>query len=130
MTVKPIVVLVCAPVSWFPMPFARAQFAIQNLDESYQFLVSYRSTHGGALYAPTEGSLKGVALPLSFYDSERYWGAYVCVLPNVSCAVTDYYDPHDYSLKPRNAQQAAFLQAERVNVHNGTNIYDAATWQI
>jgi hypothetical protein len=130
MTIKPAVMLLCAIVACFPSSFARAQFAIEDLDASYQFLVSYRSTHGGALYAPTEGSLKGIALPLSFYDSAQYWGAYVCVLPNVSCKVTDYYDPHDYSLKPRNAEQAAFLQAERVNVHNGTNIYDAATWQI
>ena len=108
---------------------ARAQSGIEDLDMSYQFLVTPRST-GGALYALTEGPLKGVALPLSFYDSDRYWGSYVCALPGANCAVTDDYDPHDYSVKPRAGGPAASLQAERVNVHNGTNIYDAAAWQI
>jgi hypothetical protein len=109
---------------------AHPQPVIEDLDASYQFLVTHRSTHRGALYALTEGPLKGVALPLSFYDSDRYWGSYVCALPGVNCAVTDDYDPHNYSVKPRNEEPTASLQAERVNVHNGTNIYDAATWQI
>jgi hypothetical protein len=43
--------------------------------------------------------------------------------------VSDLYDPGDYSVRPA-AGPGAALQAERVNVHNGTNIYDAATWQI
>lgn len=43
--------------------------------------------------------------------------------------MSDVYDAADYSLRPAPAPGAA-LQAERVNVHNGTNIYDAATWQI
>jgi hypothetical protein len=109
---------------------AHAQPVIEDLDASYQFLVTHRSTHGGALHALPEGPLQGVALPLSFYDSDRYWGSYVCALPGANCAVTDDYDPHDYSVKPRNEEPAASLQVERVNVHNGTNIYDAATWQI
>lgn len=68
-------------------------------------------------------------LPYSFSDSERYWGEYVCGLANTECAVSDVYDPGDYSLRPAPGPGAS-LQAERVNVHNGTNIYDAATWQI
>jgi hypothetical protein len=47
----------------------------------------------------------------------------------VNCAVTDYYDPQDYAIKARPGQ-GALLQTERINVHYGTNIYDAATWQI
>ena len=124
---KPTAVIFCSILTCLAVSVARANSSIEDLDASYQFLVTPRSTHGGALYAPTEGSLKGVALPLSFYDSDRYWGAYVCALPKVNCSVTDYYDPHDYTLKPRNADPAASLQAERVNVHNGSNIYDAAT---
>jgi hypothetical protein len=129
MKAKSIIVLLCGTLALFPMSFVCGQPAIEDLDASYQFLVSYRSTHGGALYTPAAGSQKGAVLPLSFYDSEQYWGAYVCTLPKVSCAVADYYDPGDYSLKPRKGA-AGFLQAERVNVHNGTNIYDAASWQI
>lgn len=111
------------------MSLGCASSQIKDLDASYQFLVNYRLTYGGALYAPAAGSLKGAILPLSFYDSEQYWGAYVCTLPNVNCAVADYYDPNDYSLKPHKGD-AGSLQVERVNVHTGTNIYDAATWQI
>jgi hypothetical protein len=129
MNAKAIAVLLCATLTLLPLPFAHGAPAIDDLAASYQFLVSYRSTHGGALYAPAAGSLQGVVLPLSFYDSEQYWGAYVCTLPKVNCAVTDFYDPNDYSLKPHRGD-AALLQAERVNVHNGTNIYDAANWQI
>jgi len=103
--------------------------ALAGLAGSYEYLVSYRDTHGGALYLLPEGPLKGAPLPYSFTDSERYWGEYVCKQPSVNCAVADYYDPADYAIKPRPGE-GALLQTERVNVHNGTNIYDAATWQI
>lgn len=43
--------------------------------------------------------------------------------------MSDVYDSGDYSLRPAPGAGGP-LQAERVNVHNGTNIYDAATWQI
>jgi hypothetical protein len=105
------------------------QEAPGELAGSYDYLVSYRDTHGGALYLPHEGPLKGAPLPYSFTDSARYWGEYVCKQPSVNCAVDDYYDPADYAIKPRPGQ-GALLQTERINVHNGTNIYDAATWQI
>src|SRR5579863_2153304 len=101
----------------------------EGLAASYGYLVSYREAHGGALYLPREGPFKGLPLPYSFTDSERYWGEFVCKQPSTSCEVTDYYDPGDYAIKAR-AAQGALLQTERVNVHNGTNIYDAATWQI
>jgi hypothetical protein len=102
---------------------------VEELAGTYEYLVSYRDTHGGALYRTTEGPLKGLVLPFSFSDSERYWGEYVCKLPGLSCSVADYYDPSDYAIKARSGE-GAILQTERVNVHNGTNIYDAATWQI
>ena len=102
---------------------------VEALAGTYEYLVSYRDTHGGALYRATDGPLKGLLLPYSFYDSARYWGEHVCRLPGVSCAVSDYYDPGDYAVKARGGEGAE-LQTERVNVHNGTNIYDAATWQI
>jgi hypothetical protein len=108
---------------------ADADSDIEELAGTYEYLVSDRDTHGGALYRPTDGALKGLVLPYSFSDSERYWGEYVCTLRGVSCSVSDYYDPNDYAIKARSGE-GALLQTERVNVHNGTNIYDAATWQI
>lgn len=65
---------------------------------------------------------------MSYVDSPDYWGAYVCKDP-AACAVTDVYKPYTYALTPQQ-NAAGKLQTERVNVHNGTNIYDAATWQI
>lgn len=119
----------CVILAFLPRQAASASPAISHLQESYEFLVSYRATHGGALYRPAEGPLKGVILPFSFADSEQYWGAYVCRLPKTDCAVVDVYDPADFAVKPKPGA-GALLQTERVNVHNGTNIYDAATWQI
>ena len=46
-----------------------------------------------------------------------------------SCTVIDVYDPQTYALTPQKSP-AGDLQTERLNSHNGTNIYDAATWQI
>ncbi|MFZ1984150.1 MAG: hypothetical protein WAU91_07035, partial [Desulfatitalea sp.] len=106
-----------------------AEGAIESLKESYRFLVSDRAAQGGALYTASAGSLKGRALPLSFGDSAPYWGAYVCRQPGAVCAVTDIYNPADYTLGPQPGP-AGDLQTERVNVHNGANIYDAAVWQI
>jgi hypothetical protein len=126
--IRPLILLsACLASCWAPGASGRPQ--IDELAATYEFLVSYRSTDGGALYQLTSGPLKSLILPFSFYDSGQYWGEYVCTLPNVNCAVTDYYDARDYAVKPRKGE-GALLQTERVNVHNGTNIYDAATWQI
>ena len=108
---------------------AAAHDGIEQLAATYEYLVSDRDTHGGALYRVAEGALQGLLLPYSFSDSERYWGEYVCRLPGVDCTVSDYYDPSDFGVKARSGA-GALLQTERIDVHNGTNIYDAATWQI
>jgi hypothetical protein len=121
--------IVGACLALLPRQSALAQATITDLRETYEYLVSYRATHGGALYKNQQGPLKGLILPFSFGDSEQYWGDYVCGLPNTNCAVVDIYEPTDYALKPQPGPGAP-LQTERVNVHNGTNIYDAATWQI
>lgn len=91
-----------------------------QLDDSYRFLVTARS-NGGVL--------DEASLPLSFSDSVKYWGEYVCRLPAHDCAVRDIYNDGDYSLTPAPGL-AGELQVERVNVHHGSNIYDAAAWQI
>src|SRR5260221_1271222 len=108
---------------------ASGQEGTPNLEATYAFLVSERDARGGVLHNVNTGSLAGLKLPFSFLDSADYWGAYVCALPGNSCAVTDVYSPQNYTLLP-GAGRAGDLQTERVDVHNGTNIYDAATWQI
>jgi hypothetical protein len=106
---------------------ATAQFS--DLSASYRFLVSDRPTQNGVLYEADAGQLRGAALPLSFFDTAKYWGAYVCRGQEVRCRVIDLYDAKTFALTPEPGA-AGDLQAERVNVHNGSNIYDAATWQI
>jgi hypothetical protein len=101
----------------------------EDLGSTYRFLVTERSTQGGALYRPAAYRERDIVLPFSFEDSAEYWGMYVCAFPDTRCAVTDRYDPANYALEPEKGT-AGVLQTERVNVHNGTNIYDAAVWQI
>ncbi|HEY9664601.1 MAG TPA: hypothetical protein V6C65_39675, partial [Allocoleopsis sp.] len=75
-------------------------------------------------------------LPLSFYSTPDYWGEYVCSIwaaeNNQDCTVLvkdfnvgqpDYY---------RNGgdSRGTQLQLERVDATAGTDIYDAACWQI
>ena len=108
---------------------SQSQSASIELESSYRFLVSDRETAGGVLYLATAGQLQGKRLPLSFVDSPAFWGEYVCQLPGNTCTVTDSYNPHTYALLPSKGL-AGDLQTERINTHNGANIYDAATWQI
>ncbi|WP_321283824.1 hypothetical protein [uncultured Vibrio sp.] len=107
-------------------PFLHAKQQANTLERAYAFLVTPRD-QGGILYTATAGELKGRQLPLSFYDTAAYWGEHVCA--GVDCRVIDQYHPHNYTLLPRDSV-AGDLQTERVNTHNGSNIYDAATWQI
>lgn len=110
--------LTATPAVAAPDPF--------QLEDSYRFLVSGRD-QGGILYTATAGSLKGKRLPLSYHDSPAYWGEHVCA--QADCTVIDSYDPAAYTLLPQKTP-AGDLQTERINTHNGANIYDAATWQI
>jgi hypothetical protein len=112
----------------FSAAAAWTEGGIDALEASYRFLVSERASQGGALYIASAGDLKGRALPLSFLDSAAYWAEHVCA-PAAACAVTDLYHPEDYTLVPPPGR-AGEMQTERVNVHNGANIYDAAVWQI
>lgn len=111
------------------MPLTQAQSADVDLEGSYRFLVSDRERGGGILYTATAGALKGRQLPLSFVDSATYWGEHVCRFPETICAVVDVFHPQTFELIPEKSL-AGDLQTERINTHNGANIYDAATWQI
>ncbi len=100
---------------------------ISQLKESYAFLVSGQAA-GGALFNFSNAT-GNYLLPRSFYDSAAYWGAYVCGGSSAACAINDTYNILDYTLSPAPGA-AGELQVERVNAHNGANIYDAAAWQI
>ena len=110
-------------------PPGRADSPGLGLESSYRFLVGDRDTEDGILYLATAGKLRGRRLPLSFADTPEYWGEYVCRLPANTCSVIDVYDPGTSSLTPEPSLPGD-LQTERTNIHNGANIYDAATWQI
>ncbi len=97
-----------------------------DLAQAYGFLVRDRA-QGGILFTATAGQMQGRQLPLSFFDSSAYWGAYVCA--TADCKVVDVYHPENSTLLPQTSP-AGELQTERVNTHNGSNIYDAAVWQI
>ena len=116
--------LLALPLLWLSL--AGPVRADEDIEGSYRFLSSSRD-QGGILYTATAGKLKGRLLPLSFVDSADYWGLHVCT--GSDCAVVDEYDPQAFTLRPRPGLGGE-LQTERVNTHNGANIYDAATWQI
>lgn len=94
-------------------------------------LTSDTST-GGLSYTGTSSNLKGVVLPLSFFQTTTYFGAYVCNESGNNCGVTDQYSDQNYSVSPLvvESSNGASLQAERIGVAHGTDIYDAATWEI
>lgn len=100
---------------------------------TWDYLVTMRLPQGGALYRP-DGARAGVAFPYSYLDSADYWGVEICGADPqqaaATCAVTDRFDPRDSTLRPPAGPGPGGLQYERVSVHHGTNLYDAATWQI
>lgn len=98
----------------------------EHLEAAYRFLISERD-QGGILYTATAGALRGRQVPLSYFDTAAYWGEHVCA--SEDCRVVDEYNPQTYAVLPR-PSKAGDLQTERVNTHNGINIYDGATWQI
>jgi hypothetical protein len=100
---------------------------VAPLQASYDFLVRERSA-GGALFNFSTAT-GNYLLPSSFYDTSDYWASYVCAGSGASCVVNDAYNVSDYQLSPQPGS-AGKMQVERVNAHNGANIYDAATWQI
>lgn len=100
-------------------------------------------TSCGVSYIGANNLLPGnTYLPLSFYSSPAYWQYYVGQNSSTYLNVTDIYNTPNgsYNLVPTPAcsTTAPFpvllcpgnLQIERLNAFNGTNIYDAAVWQI
>lgn len=101
----------------------------QQVKEELAFLTD--STDAvGFTYKGSIGTLDGLDLPVSYYSTADYWGKYVGTLPGNDLTVVDVYNGGDYTLTPNSSSPGAQLQVERVNVYNGTDIYDAACWQI
>jgi hypothetical protein len=98
-----------------------------QLQTSYDFLTTERGAGGVLFNFPNAAG--NYLVPGSFYDTAAYWGSHVCESSGASCAVNDIYNSLDYQLTPAPGGPGE-LQVERVNAHNGANIYDAATWQI
>jgi len=93
------------------------------------------TTNVGASYQGTISELSELTLPLGYYDTADYWGKYVCHIPGYDCHVTDLFNSQDYTLMPvfeesPDHNSGGDLQAERVCIRNGIDIYDGACWQI
>ncbi|RUM94541.1 MAG: hypothetical protein DSZ28_02645 [Thiothrix sp.] len=101
-----------------------------DMQSIVNFLAANKDKEPGISYVATAGDLKGVLLPTSYYSTAEYWGEYVCNISGNNCTVTDQYNPSDYTLVPIDGSPGAELQTERVNVDSGSNIYDAAVWQL
>ncbi len=84
--------------------------------------------HPGMTYLANAGELHGKKLPLSFFCTKNYW-LYVLSLPGEDPFSEDLYNPANNSFTPMPGSRGQ-LQVERINIHSGINIYDAATWQI
>ncbi len=102
-----------------------------EIQATISFLTSAESSVG-FVYNGTCGALSGKLLPLSYYSTADYWGKYVGTLPGNDLTVIDQYDSNTYTLTPiaDPSSPGSDLQVERINVYNGTDIYDAACWQI
>ncbi|MGE3534665.1 MAG: hypothetical protein AB7H48_07520 [Parachlamydiales bacterium] len=108
-------------------------FPPQETDQQIQATIKFLSdsnAQSGILYSGTCGGLSGKNLPLSYFSTPDYWALYVGALPGNNMTVVDQYDPNAYTLTPLPNSPGANLQVERVNVNYGTDIYDAACWQI
>jgi len=131
------------------MPFialtqlAATTFAPFQTDDEVKKVVSFLTASGnldetdgiGVTYVGTTEQLNGIRLPLSYYSTIDYWGAYIpSTVQNPQgdpLDVVDMYNTENYTLTPENpTSTGAQLQVERLNVFNGADIYDAACWQI
>lgn len=91
--------------------------------------ISKDEPNPGFTYVGTAGKLNGKKLPLSFYCTKEYWQQYVLQLPGEDSNSADLYNPNENTFTPMPGSRSQ-LQVERINIKSGSNIYDAATWQI
>ncbi len=114
--------------STLPVTFADSNYG--DMQSIVNFLTANVDKGSGVSYVATAGALKGKILPLSYYNTARYWGEYVCQISDNNCDVINQYDSGNYTLLPLKNSLSGDLQTERVNTNSGSNIYDAATWQL
>ena len=101
--------------------------SLTQIQSEVDFLTSTDTI--GLSYKGTCSALDGLVLPLSYFSTPDYWGAYVGMLPGNNLTVVDVVNS-DWSMTPTSDSPGGSLQIERVNIYNGTDIYDAACWQI
>ena len=92
--------------------------------QALRFLESPRASGGVAPDNPA-----AFPFPRSYVDSTTYWAEDVCHWPARDCAVDDRYDLARHTLLALPSQAGA-LQAERIAVRHGSNLYDTALWQL
>lgn len=91
--------------------------------EALRFLATPRASGG---VAPDSAAFP---FPRSYVDSAAFWAEDVCHWPARDCAVEDRYDLARHTLLPAPTPAGA-LQAERIAVRDGSNLYDTALWQL
>lgn len=100
-----------------------------DIQQIVAFLTSSVVFKGDGSYFTVPGPL-----PLSYYSTPDYWGDYVCNVwagahgQDCNVTITDFPGPPYYRNGGNNV--GGQLQLERVDATIGTDIYDAACWQI
>ncbi|MEE9337913.1 MAG: hypothetical protein V3U87_07515 [Methylococcaceae bacterium] len=112
------------------MPGAFADSNYGDMQSMVNFLTANVDKGSGVSYVATAGALKGKILPLSYYNTASYWGEYVCHIGGNKCDVIDQYNAENHTLTPVENSLSGDLQIERVNINSGSDVYDAATWQL
>lgn len=108
------------------MLLATATFANPKPQQLANFLSTTATFQGDGTFMTVKGEL-----PRSYFSTPDYWGGYVCSSSQTSCLVKDTprMEGENFILNGKDSSGAA-LQIERVDATQGTDIYDAATWQI
>lgn len=95
------------------------------------FLITCVTFNGDGQYFTVPG-----VLPLSYYSTAGYWGDYICNVwagqnsADCTVVVQDHAIGTPSYYRNGEGSPGAQLQLERVDATAGTDIYDAACWQI
>ncbi len=102
----------------------------QEIQQVVNFLTHEVTFRGDGEFMTIKGRL-----PRSYFSDQNYWGHYICetyaVSHGQSCEVTDVprMENGNFVLNGQSGS-GAMLQVERIDASRGSDIYDAATWQI
>lgn len=115
------------------LPLFSVDFQPIQSDGDTQKVVDFltnRDGKCGLTYEADAGMLRGLRLCQSYYSTVNYFGTYVGNIKGNNLQVTDVYNASTQTISPDNHSPGATLQRERVRVYTGTNIKDAALWQM